>query len=368
MAEEFAHKIKRLELENFTCFGKVALDFSPGINVFIGENGTGKTHLLKALLMGTNKEFKAKFPHTANEHTAYPKLTAALLRSYYPPSIRPVHLIRKGTDKKESAIVKVQVGKLITQYVIDAVPGNVESYDFGFKHDAVFIPSQEMISWFEGFSDLYENYVNAFDPTYYHLSKSLSRPIPKGKQAEKAKQLISEIENTLHIQVVFDGQRFFINQNNLTGNEINGFQAPLVATGINKLAQLIQLTMNGAIYPGSIIIWDEPESGLNPKYINTVAQFLLTLANAGCQIFVATHDYLLPYHLSLSIEYAEVMKKMKKPVPPMKFFSLYKGEDGTKVEEGDDMPSIHHDAIMEGHSYYNEFEKELFRKSVNQGA
>ena len=49
MAEEFANKIKRLELENFTCFGKVAMDFSPGINVFIGENGTGKTHLLKVL-------------------------------------------------------------------------------------------------------------------------------------------------------------------------------------------------------------------------------------------------------------------------------------------------------------------------------
>ncbi|MBK9014263.1 MAG: AAA family ATPase [Saprospiraceae bacterium] len=49
MAEQFANKIKRLELENFTCFGKVAMDFSPGINVIIGENGTGKTHLLKVL-------------------------------------------------------------------------------------------------------------------------------------------------------------------------------------------------------------------------------------------------------------------------------------------------------------------------------
>ncbi|MEK7257758.1 MAG: AAA family ATPase, partial [Bacteroidota bacterium] len=49
MTDAFANKIKRLELENFTCFGKVGMDFSPGINVFIGENGTGKTHLLKVL-------------------------------------------------------------------------------------------------------------------------------------------------------------------------------------------------------------------------------------------------------------------------------------------------------------------------------
>ena len=49
MTEDFKNKIQRLELENFTCFAKAEMDFSSGINVFIGENGTGKTHVLKVL-------------------------------------------------------------------------------------------------------------------------------------------------------------------------------------------------------------------------------------------------------------------------------------------------------------------------------
>jgi recombinational DNA repair ATPase RecF len=34
-------------IKNFTVFGDVAFEFSPGLNVIVGENGTGKTHVLK---------------------------------------------------------------------------------------------------------------------------------------------------------------------------------------------------------------------------------------------------------------------------------------------------------------------------------
>jgi len=39
--------LKRLDIQNFTVFGKVRFDFSPGLNIVVGTNGTGKTHLLK---------------------------------------------------------------------------------------------------------------------------------------------------------------------------------------------------------------------------------------------------------------------------------------------------------------------------------
>ena len=41
--------IKRLTLERFTAFEKLDLSLSPGINVFIGANGTGKTHIMKTI-------------------------------------------------------------------------------------------------------------------------------------------------------------------------------------------------------------------------------------------------------------------------------------------------------------------------------
>ena len=36
--------VTRVKLENFTVFESLALEPSPGINVLVGPNGTGKTH------------------------------------------------------------------------------------------------------------------------------------------------------------------------------------------------------------------------------------------------------------------------------------------------------------------------------------
>lgn len=41
--------IKAIKAENYTVFENTAIQFSKGINVFIGENATGKTHMLKLL-------------------------------------------------------------------------------------------------------------------------------------------------------------------------------------------------------------------------------------------------------------------------------------------------------------------------------
>ena len=53
MGGALAMLLKRLEAENFTVFKDLKVDFSNGINIFIGENGTGKTHLMKILYAAT---------------------------------------------------------------------------------------------------------------------------------------------------------------------------------------------------------------------------------------------------------------------------------------------------------------------------
>ena len=39
--------LTRIYLERFTAFERLELELNAGINVFLGSNGTGKTHLLK---------------------------------------------------------------------------------------------------------------------------------------------------------------------------------------------------------------------------------------------------------------------------------------------------------------------------------
>ena len=55
--------IENIELKNFTTFRNCKIDFSNGINIFIGENATGKTHLLKAIYC-LNPSFYIKYKNT----------------------------------------------------------------------------------------------------------------------------------------------------------------------------------------------------------------------------------------------------------------------------------------------------------------
>lgn len=47
-------RIDRLKLQNFRCFATQEWEFSPQFNVFIGDNGDGKTTVLNALALGLN--------------------------------------------------------------------------------------------------------------------------------------------------------------------------------------------------------------------------------------------------------------------------------------------------------------------------
>ena len=47
--EVLSLNITQIKLENFTVFKNIEIHFSKGVNIFIGENGTGKTHILKLL-------------------------------------------------------------------------------------------------------------------------------------------------------------------------------------------------------------------------------------------------------------------------------------------------------------------------------
>lgn len=349
MAEVFANKIKRLELENFTCFGKVAMDFSPGINVIIGENGTGKTHLLKVLSWLHAGSFI--FPSIKEDEVQTDLYFEGLITDVFKVS-DVSQLIKSDAN---SPIIRIN----IDNFRNDLSFGLTELY-FHPTKGFLFIPTLEMLSWFKGFISSYENRESYIDEVYYRLAKAIAPLSLKGEALERQKPLLKELEEAIRAKVIRRGDDFFLS----FIDENKEYPVQTVATGINKLAQLIYLIMNGSLTKDTILFWDEPEANLNPKYILVVSKFLQTLAKAGCQIFVATHDYLLPYDLSLSKEYQDV----EGGAPDMKFFSLFKGENGTEVEEGATMPDLNHDPIHEGLSQHNNREDALFRKSLNPQA
>lgn len=49
--------LKKISIENFRCLKKYKVDFAPGVTVFIGKNGAGKTSLLNAIRYGLSVFF-----------------------------------------------------------------------------------------------------------------------------------------------------------------------------------------------------------------------------------------------------------------------------------------------------------------------
>ena len=52
--------IEKIKIENLTVFEDLEIDVNYPVNVFIGDNSTGKTHLLKFIYMILNVELPSQ--------------------------------------------------------------------------------------------------------------------------------------------------------------------------------------------------------------------------------------------------------------------------------------------------------------------
>ncbi len=286
--------IEHLELKNFTAFRQLSVEFSPKINIVIGENGTGKTNLLKAaysLCAGVSM-YKQKPDASIEDFKAL--LTAKLLRLFMPLDDRLGKLHHQGvkeraylraqfTDEQRIAVTFSSNSKAL---VIDDRPqANRDGAE------AVFIPTKEILSFMKGFNSLYEKYGLSFDQTYQDISLLLDLPELRREQLqEKSKWAMGEIEN------ICGGHFVFYGGGNVTfKTENTEYSANSMAEGLRKIGILSRLLETGAIQPGisGPLFWDEPESNLNPKLMRLLVEILLELARNGQQIVLATHDYVL---------------------------------------------------------------------------
>ncbi len=352
-------KIKSFEIQNFTCFENVAFECSVGINIFIGENGTGKTHALKLLYAISSK--------IEDERSAWQKYKNAAvvennddrfkLTDYFKPDymLKVDRFFRNKLDPRIYIKSDIYGSKHSTTYGYSSTVTHISIGDSVFldtSKSAIFIPSHEMLSIFEGFISAYENREIPYDLTQYHLVKKLGALPLRGDARAEAENLLTDFSN-LDIDIHQKGGQFFIHEQN---REI---EAMIAAEGVKKMAQMIYLIRNGALTKNSILFWDEPEVNLNPKYIRLVADFLMTLARQGVQIFVATHDYLLTQYLSNHAEYRPLTN-----APPMQFCSFYKTENGTTIETAETVGQLEHNVLLDEYAALYDLEGKFFEQSL----
>lgn len=184
--------IDRLELKNFTSFGDLDIDFSSKINVIIGENGTGKTQLLKAL-------------YFANKSLALQDATSEeMLRLYRPLSNSLKGLV--GDDGKSKAELSCQLANGQVLHV---------NFSANSKHlakerfvstpvvgEPSFIPVKEVLSLMKGIlasKGNSETLQALFDQSYLDIAKKLEKSPPSNQKTKstKTRDLVRSTLNSL---------------------------------------------------------------------------------------------------------------------------------------------------------------------------
>ena len=337
--------LTRIVLERFTAFERLDLSLGPGINVFIGANGTGKTHILKVAYAVC--EFKTtRFDYIRGpEQRFYHKLTRVFL-----PSRNSIQRLVRHPREDRHAIVDVwRSGRRLYFAVSDEARRLGFPVELDWPDEAVksaFIPAKEMLSHAPGFRSLYEQREIHFEEIHSDIIDRAYLP-PLRKQENAAVRLIEKrLEDAIGGRVTAEGEEFFVENGN------GKIEFMLLAEGLRKLGLVWLLVRNGSLPSGSVLLWDEPEANLNPRLLTVVVDVLLQLQRSGVQVLIATHDYAVLKELELLIEEGDEVC----------FHALYHDSAGEVSCESASRPfELRHSAIAEAFTslYDREIERSL---------
>ena len=307
--------ITRIEIECFTAFEKLDFQPSPGVNVLIGGNGTGKTHLMKIAY--------AACDITKTKQSYGEKIVSSFL-----PSEGRLGRLVKRVGKSKIAIIRISRGDSLrlalafSNHIQDPLHPKVRLYGTTNwakeEVESVFIPVKEMLANAPGFRSLYARREIHFESVYADIIDRAYLPIARGVKDTSKQKLLERLRKSMDGKVVIKGEEFFLR------NKQGELEFTLLAEGLRKLGLLWLLIQNGTLTSGSVLFWDEPETNLNPQLFATVVDLLLELHRLGVQIFLTTHDYAVLKEFDLAT----------KETDQIKYHALYypEGSDGVVVE------------------------------------
>ena len=293
--------ITRLKLERFTAFEALDIKPSPGINVLVGANGTGKTHLMKVAYAACD---------VSKTRADY----AEKLIGVFMPTKGVIERLVKRRGKSSHCDVCVHRGDRWLQISFTShTKAKVTDSDWRTAPvESVYIPAKEMLANAPGFLSLYAQREISFEEIYADILHRAYQPALRSPALGERKRLLTVLEKEIDGKVQERNEEFFLRSRKID------LEFSLLAEGMRKLGLLWLLIQKGALPEGSVLFWDEPETNLNPKLFGAVVEVLLGLQRMGVQIFIATHDYTILKELDLR----------RKQEDELVFHSLYRDDNG----------------------------------------
>jgi AAA15 family ATPase/GTPase len=281
--------IESFEIKNFGPIPEITTDNLGKINLIIGDNGAGKTILLKSLYTGikTIEDYK-RGKEKRNESEI---LADKLFWTFEVDKLGD--LVRKCKGKAELSfqftidqkLFRYQFGRETTNSISLK---NITNYTEGRSSNSIFLPPKEVLSLQNIILQSREvDKVFGFDNTYFDLARSLLLSPRQGNNYQEFSPSRKSLRQLLGGKIEYDT----LTKTWLFKKGNQRFPIGLTAEGIKKISILDTLLVNRYLDPNSIIFIDELESALHPTAISQFLDIIMKLAGCGMQFFIASHSY-----------------------------------------------------------------------------
>ena len=305
--------IKNFEIHDYRQFKNAKFDNFANVNLFVGDNDTGKTTILKFLycishelknIINTNIRNCSIYQYINNLYTFnnFKFDSSNKLKKLYLYDENSIHF---------NASISNSNNEIITSN------DNINNYNYDYK--PLFIPAKEILSIMNAVIYLKnQNIESGFDDSYTDIIYEILAI----KNIDE-KELLNVFKNKYD----FYNGNIQIDQNtnaiNYYKNDGNIYNINITAEGIKKLGIFEVLHNTGNLTKKSILFIDEPENSLDPKMLREFMRFLVDISKEGVQIFMASCDSSVLSQLThIAIKYNY----------PINVYFFLKEDDYTKID------------------------------------
>lgn len=343
--------LKSLELNHALAFRQASFTFGSRLNVLLGENGTGKSLILKMLYAWSQGAFAP--PPQDRERSISRRQYLQELFQCDSSLLGLLHysVQRMAADRQVATLDIISdhgPGTSDHHATLTIRPAHVDvtaasraphspalpppffpSFDGG-----LFLPARELLTIYPGFQALNSIYRLSYDRTYGDAMANLGIPYLK-RMPPESQELVLQLQREIHGTVQLQNERFIY----LPDEADDGFEQDinLLAEGWRKLGTLMQLLRNGRLHPGMALFWDEPDANLNPQLIRLVANIIIRLCQLDIQLFLTTHSLFLVQEL-------QIVLAREKLTEGIRFFNLRRQQC---LEQGDCLAALKNIAILD---------------------
>lgn len=321
--------------------GSEHFEFVPGINVVVGGNDSGKSHLLKLCYTVAKWSADGGRKSLPEKWAEEQRLRKDLMRVFASRGLAGLTARNRGNAHAhvEASMEGDGVPEGMGNLVFDFQAGHeeeglsIQEMPKRFLNvPVVFLAAREVLTIYPSFVQVGSRFPEFLDGgelgplplpgrgcgsgTYQHGRRA------RGRQAgEDHRRGGGEARRTVLLQR--PGQQ--------------PIEMSLVAEGFKRLGTLSYLIRNGSVKRGSVLFWDEPEMNLNASHLPVLVKTLTGLAKTGVQVILSSHSLFLLRELMIQLS------EPRNAMVQRKFFgmSVPRGDrSGVKVTWGESLEDV----------------------------